>query len=145
MQNLLLKRIGAQVCCCAVEEVKQILARDRPLKPRTYRLGANRTIFIGGVCRIDVVDFKYGTIYLTVWASDLIPLHMGKTGEQDKYEKGSWRYKADHFWESHVGNKLNPPGPDSAHTVPELVPVEVRSSVCLQARLTACFPSREQL
>jgi hypothetical protein len=61
-----------------VEEVKQLLARDT-LKPRTYRIGANRTVYVGGVARFDVHDFDYGTVYLTVWASDLIPLHMGKT------------------------------------------------------------------
>lgn len=112
-----------------MEEVKQLLARDRPLKPRTYRLGANKTIFIGGVCRIDVVDFEKGTIYLTVWASDLIPLHMGKTYERDKDSREKWHPKADFFWENQVGVKLHPPGPDSKHIVPELVPVEVRTDV----------------
>lgn len=105
-----------------VEEVKNLLARDRPLKPRTYRVGANRTIFVGGVCRIDVVDFDYGTVYFTVWASDLIPMHMGKT--EVAGNNGEILHKADDFWHNHVGTKLNPPGPHSKHLVPELVPVE---------------------
>ena len=130
---------GTQVYVRAVEEVKQLLSRDRPLVPRTYRLGPNRTIFIGGVCRIDVTDFEYGTICLTVWASDLIPLHMGKTGEKDKYKERSWRYKADQFWENHVGNKLNPPGPDSKHIVPELQPVEVQPIYSTHCTTCTCF------
>lgn len=125
-----------------MEEVKNLLARDRPLKPRTYRVGANRTIFVGGVCRIDVVEFDYGTVYFTVWASDLIPLHMGKTEVAGK--NGEILHKADDFWDSHVGTKLNPPGPYSKHLVPELVPVEVRftlPSLLLSVLAHSCLDS----
>eukprot|EP00892_Ulva_mutabilis_P011265 jgi/Ulvmu1/8510/UM044_0044.1 len=111
-----------------VEEVKQLLPRDTVLKPRTYRIGANRTVFIGGVARIDVTDFPGGTLYLTVWASDLIPLHMGRTmvrGESVNRPEQPWVDKAGEFWKEHVGAKLNPPLPGSKADVPALGPVEV--------------------
>ena len=113
---------------CAVEEVKQLLPRDTVLKPRTYRIGANRTVFIGGVARLDVSAFRGGTLYLTVWASDLIPLHMGKTfvrGESVHRPGVPWVDKAGDFWAEHVGAKLNPPQPASKESIPKLVPVEV--------------------
>jgi hypothetical protein len=110
-----------------VEEVKQLLPRNRALKPRTYRIGANRTIFIGGVCRIDIKEFNYGTIYITVWASDLIPLHLSKTVDNKHMsEDDQFQTKADELWHTHAGSKLNPPGPYTKHLVPKLVPVEVR-------------------
>lgn len=112
----------------AVTEVKQLLPRDAVLKPRTYRIGPNRTVFIGGVARLDVVEFRGGTVYLTVWASDLIPLHLGKTsvrGEVVHRPEEAWVDRAGEFWEEHAGAKLNPPGPESKAAVPRLVPVEV--------------------
>ena len=114
--------------CCAVEEVKQLLPRDGALKPRTYRIGPNRTVFIGGVARLDVAEFRGGTVYLTVWASDAIPLHLGKTTVRGEklHRQEAWVDRAGEFWEEHVGAKLNPPGPDGKATVPQLVPVEVR-------------------
>jgi hypothetical protein len=35
---------------------------------------------MGGLARIDVIDHPGGTIYLTVWASTYINLHMGGSG-----------------------------------------------------------------
>jgi hypothetical protein len=98
-----------------VGEVKVLLAREKALRPRTYRIGGGKTLFLGGVARIDVDPALRGTIYMTVWATDLIPLHMGKTES------------ADAFWERNVGGKLYPPFKKSKDLVPELSPVEVRS------------------
>ena len=74
------------------------------------------TLFVGGVARLDVEDFPGSTLYLTVWASDLIPLHMGKTAT------------AHERFVRFVGNKLYPPsGPDDAvQAMGPLVPMQAR-------------------
>jgi hypothetical protein len=56
------------------------LLPTKPLVPRTFRLPAGNTILMGGLARIDVIDHPGGTIYLTVWASTYINLHMGGSG-----------------------------------------------------------------
>lgn len=40
---------------------------------------AGHSIHIGGLIRLDVEELSVDTIYITVWASSLLPLHMGKT------------------------------------------------------------------
>lgn len=78
------------------DEVKMVLPR-RHLKPRTYRIGSGNTISIGGIARIDVCETPGATVYLTLWASDDISSHMGKTE------------RADQNYETHVGTKMVPP------------------------------------
>lgn len=83
------------------DEMKMLLPK-RPFKPRTYRLGAGQSVALGGVARLDVISNTGATVYLTVWASDELMCHLGKTeGVEERYAK-------------HVGTRLVPPvgGPE---------------------------------
>lgn len=82
------------------------------MEPRTYRLGAGTSLFLGGLARIDLVTLPQETIYLTVWASDMLPLHAGKTES------------ADALYAAHLHKKLFPPS--SAATTMPLEPLKVR-------------------
>eukprot|EP00890_Picochlorum_soloecismus_P002122 jgi/Picsp_1/2910/NSC_01135-R1_gtp binding protein len=99
------------------EEVKMILPR-RSLKPRTYRVGQDQTISIGGVARIDACSIPGATIYLTFWVSDDIRTHLGKTSSVES------------LYATHLGGKLSPPvcsGDDSSRLdmFPSLLPTDV--------------------
>ena len=48
----------------AGNDVKVLLARQKALKPRTYRIGVGNTLFIGGLCRIDLEDMPNNTVRL---------------------------------------------------------------------------------
>ncbi|TQE05833.1 hypothetical protein C1H46_008516 [Malus baccata] len=62
-----------------------------------------QTIHVGGLARLDLVQASVETIYLTVWASPNISLHM------EKIEN------ADETWRKHGGIRLQPPiGADRA-------------------------------
>ena len=63
-------------------QVRMLLPR-RQLKPRTFRASADQTVFLGGLARIDVVQIPAPTIYLTVWASDEVSCHYGRTDKAD--------------------------------------------------------------
>ena len=56
-----------------------MLLPKRPLRARTFRLGAGQTISVGGVARVDVLTAPAATLYLTLWASDDVTTHFGKT------------------------------------------------------------------
>lgn len=64
-------------------QVKMLLPRRR-LKPRTFRASVGQTIFVGGVLRIDVQSSPGATLYVTVWASDELVCHFGKTDSADE-------------------------------------------------------------
>lgn len=44
-----------------------------------HHFQTGQSIHIGGLVRLDVEELTVGSIYVTVWASPLLPLHMGKT------------------------------------------------------------------
>ncbi|CAL8464068.1 g3603 [Coccomyxa elongata] len=93
------------------EEVKMLLPKRR-LKPRTFRAAEGQTVFVGAVARIDVHSSPGATLYLTVWASDEITCHFGKTeGAEERYDKN-------------LGTLLAPPL-DSNHKLGPLVPTPV--------------------
>lgn len=78
------------------EEVRQVLP-TRTLLPRTFRLGHGSSLLLGGLARVDVVEHPGATLYLTVWASAHINLHLGKTeGVEQRLQR-------------HVGGLLTPP------------------------------------
>ncbi|KAL3649312.1 hypothetical protein CASFOL_005715 [Castilleja foliolosa] len=79
-----------------VEEQK-LLRIDKELKPRTYRIKAGYSVHIGGLFRLDVEESSVDSIYVTVWASSQLPLHMGKTDN------------ASRMVEEHFGRQLQPP------------------------------------
>ncbi|XP_021744561.1 GTP-binding protein BRASSINAZOLE INSENSITIVE PALE GREEN 2, chloroplastic-like [Chenopodium quinoa] len=78
------------------EEQKMIEIR-KELRPRSYRIKAGQTVHIGGLVRLDLVEASVQTIYVTVWASPNVSLHLGKTEN------------ADETWSKHVGIRLQPP------------------------------------
>jgi hypothetical protein len=105
------------------------------MTPRTYRIGAGYTLFLGGLTRIDIVTLPSATIYLTVWASDLLPLHMGKTATaEDLYKRfvGTNLYPPTASLGTGFGKNEEGP-PRSTATLREMVPLRVR------ARAFACM------
>lgn len=80
------------------EETKLTLPR-RPFRPRTYRVGPDHTVCLGGIARLDLVSCPGATLYLTIWASEQVTCHVGKT-------QGSAERQA-----THSGTLLVPPLP----------------------------------
>ncbi|KAG6401633.1 hypothetical protein SASPL_138497 [Salvia splendens] len=78
-------------------EEQKLCRIDKELKPRTYRIKAGYSIHIGGLFRLDVEESSVDSIYVTVWASSLIPLHMGRTENVSS------------MLEEHFGRQLQPP------------------------------------
>ena len=56
-----------------------MLLPRRRLRPRSYRLGEGQSVLMGACARVDVVAAPGATLYLTVWASDDIICHFGRT------------------------------------------------------------------
>ncbi|CAA0825762.1 P-loop containing nucleoside triphosphate hydrolases superfamily protein [Striga hermonthica] len=78
-------------------EEQKLVRVDKELKPRTYRINAGHSVHIGGLLRLDLEESSVDSIYVTVWASSLLPLHMGKTEN------------ASRMLEEHFGRQLQPP------------------------------------
>lgn len=64
-------------------QVRLLLPRKR-LRPRTYRLGEGQTVLVGGCARVDVIASPGATLYLTVWVSDDVTCHLGRTEGADE-------------------------------------------------------------
>ncbi|XP_009628823.1 GTP-binding protein BRASSINAZOLE INSENSITIVE PALE GREEN 2, chloroplastic-like [Nicotiana tabacum] len=78
------------------EEQKMVEIR-KELQPRTYRIKQGQTVHIGGLVRLDLVHASVQTIYVTVWASPSVSLHLGKTENADELKN------------NHAGVRLQPP------------------------------------
>lgn len=66
-------------------QVRMLLPKRR-LKARTFRASADQTILIGGLARIDVLQIPGQSLYLTLWASDEVSCHYGRTDRaQERY------------------------------------------------------------
>ncbi|XP_020234478.1 GTP-binding protein BRASSINAZOLE INSENSITIVE PALE GREEN 2, chloroplastic [Cajanus cajan] len=76
---------------------QKIVEMRKELRPRSYRIKVGQAIHIGGLTRLDLVEASVETIYVTVWASPNVSLHMGKIEN------------ADEVWRNHVGIRLQPP------------------------------------
>ncbi|KAL1813514.1 hypothetical protein ACET3Z_023579 [Daucus carota] len=87
------------------EEQKMVEIR-KELKPRTYRMKVGQTVHVGGLMRLDLSQASVQTIYVSIWASPNVSLHMGKTEN------------ANDTWSKHAGVRLQPP--INADRVPEL-------------------------
>lgn len=73
----------------------------KELRPRTFRIKAGQSVHIGGLTRLDVLEASVQTIYVTVWASPNVSLHLGKTEN------------AEELRDKHFGIRLQPPiGPE---------------------------------
>ncbi|XP_016481969.1 GTP-binding protein BRASSINAZOLE INSENSITIVE PALE GREEN 2, chloroplastic isoform X1 [Nicotiana tabacum] len=70
---------------------------SKELRPRTYRIKVGHSVHIGGLMRLDVEELSVDSVYVTVWASPLIPLHMGRTENVGT------------MLEEHFGRQLQPP------------------------------------
>ncbi|PON64555.1 P-loop containing nucleoside triphosphate hydrolase [Trema orientale] len=85
------------------DEQKMVEIR-KELQPRTYRMkascsipSAGQTTHVGGLARLDLLEASVETIYVTIWASPNVSLHMGKIEN------------AEETWRKHVGIRLQPP------------------------------------
>ncbi|KAG4927821.1 hypothetical protein JHK85_054307 [Glycine max] len=68
------------------DEQKMVEIR-KELRPRTYRIKARQAIQIGGLTRLDLVEASVETIYVIVWASANVSLHMGKIENADEVSR----------------------------------------------------------
>ncbi|KAB2003441.1 hypothetical protein ERO13_D11G126200v2 [Gossypium hirsutum] len=78
-------------------EEQKLVYISKELKPRTYRIKAGNTVHIAGLMRLDIDESSVESLYVTVWASPYLPLHMGKTEN------------AQRILEDHIGHQLQPP------------------------------------
>ncbi|KAI3863451.1 hypothetical protein MKX03_005916 [Papaver bracteatum] len=78
-------------------EEQKLVQISKDLKPRTYRIKAGYTVHIAGLMRLDIEETSVDTVYVTVWASPYLPLHMGRTENVEC------------MLEHHFGRQLQPP------------------------------------
>ncbi|TYK22013.1 GTP-binding protein BRASSINAZOLE INSENSITIVE PALE GREEN 2 [Cucumis melo var. makuwa] len=98
------------------EEQKMVEIR-KELQPRTYRVKVGQTVHVGGLVRLDLNQASVETIYVTVWASPNVSLHLGKIEN------------ADEIWKKHAGIRLQPPiGVDRASEIGKWAEREVKIS-----------------
>ncbi|XP_077253726.1 GTP-binding protein BRASSINAZOLE INSENSITIVE PALE GREEN 2, chloroplastic-like [Tasmannia lanceolata] len=69
----------------------------KELQPRTYRMKAGQTVHVGSLVRLDLVQASVQTIYVTIYASPNVSLHLGKVEN------------ADEILRKHAGIRLQPP------------------------------------
>ncbi|KAF4372812.1 hypothetical protein G4B88_028787 [Cannabis sativa] len=86
-----------QIATRLTREEQKLVYISKELKPRTYRIKAGHSVHIAGLMRLDVEELSVDSIYVTVWASVYLPLHMGKTEN------------ACEMVEEHFGHQLQPP------------------------------------
>nr|XP_010925012.1 GTP-binding protein BRASSINAZOLE INSENSITIVE PALE GREEN 2, chloroplastic [Elaeis guineensis] len=86
-----------QIITRLTTEEQKLVHISKEMRPRTYRIMVGHSVHLGGLMRLDVDESSVETIYVTVWASPLLPLHMGKTEN------------ASAMIEDHFGRQLQPP------------------------------------
>jgi len=74
----------------------QLTLPSRPIKPANYFIMPGKSLFLGGVGRIDYVEGG-GRMYFTVFASNRLPIHPTSTD------------RADLIYQKHLGTMLVPP------------------------------------
>ncbi|KAF2587966.1 hypothetical protein F2Q70_00041035 [Brassica cretica] len=75
--------------------IYKVFLISKVLNSREFLLG--QSVHIGGLVRLDLVSASVETIYITVWASHSVSLHLGKTENSEEILK------------SHSGLRLQPP------------------------------------
>lgn len=78
------------------DEQKMVEIR-KELQPRTYRVKVGQAVHVGGLVRLDLDHASVETIYITIWASPNVSLHLGKIDNAEEIRK------------SHIGVRLQPP------------------------------------
>ncbi|XP_042490118.1 GTP-binding protein BRASSINAZOLE INSENSITIVE PALE GREEN 2, chloroplastic [Macadamia integrifolia] len=86
-----------QISTRLTREEQKLVHISKELKPRTYRVKVGHSVHIAGLMRLDIEEASVDSIYLTVWASPHLPLHMGKTENSST------------MLEDHFGRQLQPP------------------------------------
>ncbi|KAI4306720.1 hypothetical protein L6164_029974 [Bauhinia variegata] len=86
-----------QITTRLTREEQKLVHIGKELRPRTYRIKAGHTIHIAGLMRLDIEETTADSIYVTVWASPYLPLHMGKLENASK------------MFQDHFGRQLQPP------------------------------------
>ncbi|KAI9195711.1 hypothetical protein LWI28_017389 [Acer negundo] len=86
-----------QITTRLTREEQKLVNVTKELKPRTYRIKAGYSVHIAGLMRLDAEELSVDSVYITVWASPYLPLHMGKTEN------------AHTMLEDHFGCQLQPP------------------------------------
>ncbi|XP_020973720.1 GTP-binding protein BRASSINAZOLE INSENSITIVE PALE GREEN 2, chloroplastic [Arachis ipaensis] len=86
-----------QITTRLTREEQKLVNMGKELKPRTYRVKVGHSIHIAGLMRLDIEETSLDTIYVTVWASPYLPLHMGKIENAPK------------IFQDHFGCQLQPP------------------------------------
>ncbi len=76
------------------EELK-VITPKKEIKPRSYQLNPDQTLFFGGLARLDIETKERMSV--VVYLSNELEIHRRKT-------EGS-----DEFYEKHVGELLTPP------------------------------------
>ncbi|KAF3781890.1 GTP-binding protein BRASSINAZOLE INSENSITIVE PALE GREEN 2 [Nymphaea thermarum] len=79
-----------------LEELKMVEMR-KELQPRTYRIKVGQAVHLGALARLDLIHSSVQTIYVTIWASPNLSLHLGKLEN------------ADEIFRKHAGVRLQPP------------------------------------
>lgn len=82
---------------------------SKPIKPKTFQLNEDQTIFLAGVGRVDLIQSEAEKTAMTFYVSNDLYLHRTKTEN------------ADDIYEKHLGDMLAPPSKDYAHEFPKLV------------------------
>lgn len=87
------------------QELK-IVAPQKEIKPKTYQLNAEQTLFLGGIARFDyLTGDREGMV---AYFDNNLPIHRTKLSN------------ADQFYKKHVGELLTPPVMDDRDTFPAL-------------------------
>ncbi|OIT33585.1 PREDICTED: GTP-binding protein BRASSINAZOLE INSENSITIVE PALE GREEN 2, chloroplastic [Nicotiana attenuata] len=86
-----------QISTRLTRDEQKLVHISKELRPRTYRIKVGHSVHIGGLMRLDVEELSVDSVYVTVWASPLIPLHMGRTENVST------------MLEEHFGRQLQPP------------------------------------
>ncbi|XP_057807598.1 GTP-binding protein BRASSINAZOLE INSENSITIVE PALE GREEN 2, chloroplastic [Salvia miltiorrhiza] len=98
------------------DEQKMVEMR-KELQPRTFRIKAGQTVHVGGLVRLDLDEASVETIYVTIWASHSVSLHLGKTENADEMKN------------KHFGIRLQPPiGEDRVSELGGWVKRDVKAS-----------------
>lgn len=98
------------------DEQKMVEIR-KELQPRSYRIKAGQALHVGGLARLDLSQASVQTIYVTIWASPNVSLHLGKIEN------------AEDIWRNHVGVLLQPPiGTDRASQLGKWEEKEIKVS-----------------
>ncbi|CAA2952419.1 GTP-binding BRASSINAZOLE INSENSITIVE PALE GREEN 2, chloroplastic [Olea europaea subsp. europaea] len=78
------------------EEQKMVEIR-KELQPRSFRIKVGQAVHIGALARLDLNEASVETIYVTVWTSPNVALHLGKIENADEIKS------------KHAGIRLQPP------------------------------------